>query len=522
MPTRLDVELTSSRPDGTWTWRAAGARQPKGVVGSEILPDGAKIGDVLKVEVNIGLDGIEIVTVVPTRTTRKEPELLEIIGPERDVQPITTNLARREGRPRDRRHDRPDGDRPRDRRGDRRDRSSQRSTRPPRRDAGDHRDSGARDGEPRPRRERAARPSFTPPPELPQRPKPKRLKPGRAHRKALLEALPEAHRPVADQLLRGGLPAVRQALREQNDALRAAGQPEITASGIESLAQDLVPRVRIADWLDRADAARAALDELDLRDLRSVVTAGADPVVERDAAARSLAEELRAGLDRRQDEEHALWLADIGAALDVGRVVRALRLSSRPPKAGVPFPSELASRLTGATTEALTADAPADRWAAVVEALALAPVHASVVPAAPPAEVNDTLRGIVAAAAASVPEIAKLLGVEPLPAGSRPRRPPRLPRRSGRPGAPPPAGRAPAPATASAVDPDVPGPSPEPAEPEPDLPVSSEPEPDLPVSSEPELAAPVASEPDLPDLALVEMADIPVENVAEPAPAGEG
>jgi hypothetical protein len=244
-------------------------------------------------------------------------------------------------------------------------------------------------------------------------------------------------------------------------------------------------------------------------------------VVERDEAARSLAEELRAGLDRRQDEEHTLWLADIGAALDVGRVVRALRLSSRPPKAGVPFPSELASRLTGATTEALTADAPADRWAAVVEALALAPVHASGVPAAPPAEVNDTLRNIVAAAATSVPEIAKLLGVEPLPAGSRPRRPPRLPRRSGRPGAAPPAGRAPAPAPAPAVGPDVPAPSPEATEA-----VASEPEPAAPepvgpepVASEPE---PVASEPELPDLAPVEMADIPVETVAEPAPAAEG
>jgi hypothetical protein len=511
MPTRLDVELTSSRADGTWTWRAAGARQPKGVVGSEILPDGAKIGDVLKVEVNVGLDGIEIVTVVPSRTSRKEPELLEVIGPERDVQPITTNLARREGRPRDRRHDRPDGDRSRDRRGDRRERSGERSSRPPRRESGDHRDGDGRDGaEPRPRRERTSRPSFTPPPELPQRPKPKRLKPGRAHRKALLEALPEEHRPVADQLLRGGLPAVRQALREQNDELRAAGQPEITASGIESLAQDLLPRVRIADWLDRADAAKAVLDELDLRDLRSVVTAGADPVVERDQAARTLAEELRAGLDRRQDEEYALWLADIGAALDVGRVVRALRLSSRPPKAGVPFPSELASRLTVATTEALTADAPPDRWAAVVEALALAPVHASVVPAAPPAEINDTLRAIVAAAATSVPEIAKLLGVEPLPAGDRPRRPPRLPRRTSRPGAAAPAGKAPIPPPTPAAEPGT-GPAP--------VAAGSAPGPDAPEPA-PE---PDAPEPAVPDLARDEdRADTPVGNVAEPAPAGEG
>ncbi len=423
MPTRLEVELTSARPDGTWTWRAAGARQPKGVVDATVLPAESKVGDVLRVEANIGLDGIEIVTVVPTRTNRKESDRIEVVGSEREVQPITTNLARRESRGRDRRRERPDRERDRTRDSDRRERRPREEAgtdgRPPRHDAGER----------RPRRERSARPSFTPPPELPQRPKPKRLKPGRRHRKALVEALPDEHRPIADQLLRGGLPAVRHALQEQNDALQAEGKPPIKASGIEVLAQDLLPRVRIADWLDRADAAKASLDELDLRDLRSVVNAAADPVVVRDEQARTLADELRAGLERRQDEEHAIWLSDITAALDVGRVVRALRLSSRPPKAGVPFPPEQATRMTEATTASLTADAPADRWTAVVEALALSPIHAAVAPPAPPAEVSDTLRALVASVATAVPEIAKLLGVEPPPPGTRPPRPPRLPRR---------------------------------------------------------------------------------------------
>ena len=33
MSRRIEVELTSSRDDGTWTWRAAGAKQPAGVAG---------------------------------------------------------------------------------------------------------------------------------------------------------------------------------------------------------------------------------------------------------------------------------------------------------------------------------------------------------------------------------------------------------------------------------------------------------------------------------------------------------
>jgi hypothetical protein len=248
-----------------------------------------------------------------------------------------------------------------------------------------------------------------------------------------MASLPEERQAVAEQLFRAGLPGVRQALKDQNAALAAEGKPQINTSGIESLAQDLLPSVRVAEWLDRADAALAVVDELDLRDLRSVVTAAADPVVARDDSTRELADQLRAALDRRQNEEHDQWLADITVALDVGRVVRALRLSSRPPKAGVPFPPELATRLAEATTGALTPDAASDRWAAVVEALAFSPVHAVVTPPAPPQVVSDDLKSMVKGVASAVPQIAVLVGVEVPPPGSRPPRAPRLPRRPAKP-----------------------------------------------------------------------------------------
>ena len=160
-----------------------------------------------------------------------------------------------------------------------------------------------------------------------------------------------------------------------------------------------------------------------------MVTAAADPMVARDDTTRELAAELREALERRQNEEHEQWLADITAALDVGRVVRALRLSSRPPKAGVRFPPELGTRLAEATTASLTADAASDRWVAVVEALAFAPVHAVVTPAAPPTAVSDDLRAMVKGVAPAVPQIATLLGIEVPPPGSRPARAPRPPRR---------------------------------------------------------------------------------------------
>jgi hypothetical protein len=259
------------------------------------------------------------------------------------------------------------------------------------------------------------------------RPKPKRLRPIRTHRNEVLQALPPEQKPVAEQVLRGGVPAVRQAIEEQNAQLRAEGKPEIPPAGVIALAEDLLPRLRVAEWRDRAEGALNDLDELDLRDLRSVVVAADDPAVARDESTRELAARLKDGLANRQDKEHQDWLADIDLALGVGRVVRALRLSSRPPKAGVRFPPELAGRLVQATLTSLTPDASSDRWVAVLEALAYSPVHGAVVPAAAPAVVSDELRTTAKRLAALIPEIAKLFGIEPPAPGARAPRPPRRP-----------------------------------------------------------------------------------------------
>ena len=189
----------------------------------------------------------------------------------------------------------------------------------------------------------------------------------------MLADLPEEQRPVAERALQGGLPAVRQAVNEQNARLKAEGKPEVPAAGLLSMAEGLLPTLRVAEWLDRADAAKADIEELDLRDLRSVVAAGEDPMVARDESTRAVATELKAALVTKQESELALWFEDIDAAIGVGRVIRALKLSSQPPKAGVRFPTELAGKLATATTANLTADAMPDRWVAVLEAAAFSP-----------------------------------------------------------------------------------------------------------------------------------------------------
>ena len=53
MSRRLEIELTSERPDGTWTWRAAGAKLPKGELDGGLLPGGAVVGEGVKLAVRV-------------------------------------------------------------------------------------------------------------------------------------------------------------------------------------------------------------------------------------------------------------------------------------------------------------------------------------------------------------------------------------------------------------------------------------------------------------------------------------
>ena len=204
-----------------------------------------------------------------------------------------------------------------------------------------------------------------------------------------------------------------------------------------SMAEELLPRLRVAEWLDRADAALADVDELDLRDLRSVVAAADDPVVARDEATRELAAELRAALAPKQDEEHdAVARRHRRRRSDVGRVVRALRLSSQPPKAGVPFPAELATRWPRRPRRRCTADAASDRWVAVLEARRSRPSARGRADRARPSSVSDELLATVKRVGPLLPQVAALFehrgARRPQPCPSRCARRTRRPRPSRR------------------------------------------------------------------------------------------
>ena len=407
----MRIELTSTRDDGAWTWRAAGAREPRGSIDRALLPEGATVGDVLRVEVDQFMDGIEVTSVLHDQEERTTPETLEIIGSGRSEPLVTTKLAggrgRRDG---DRSGGRRDGDRRGHRDGD--GRAKRDGAGRPDGDRRGQRD-GRTDGEERGASSRGGQTGRRPPkaPTADAKPRARRLRPRRTHRKAAIADLPEDQRPLAQILARDGIPGVRAALEVQNQATEEAGQPGIPADLLLKLAERIHPAIRTADWQDRADAALAGIEEVDLRDLRSVVVA-AELAFKTDEN-RSLADRLREALTARVDREHQAWLAEVTTALADDRVVRALRLSSRPPKAGAPLPGPILDGLAAMADASLTSDTGQDRWATVLDAVALSPVHLRVVPAGLPAEPGDQLLDAVKRVSMSVPAIAAAFGIEP-------------------------------------------------------------------------------------------------------------
>jgi hypothetical protein len=421
---RIEIELTSKLDDGRFTWRAAGAREPRGTVDGSIVPGDAAIGEVLRAEVDFGIDGVDVLSIVP----RKQPsphdlrgESLEVLGPPREAAGVQVSLADKgRGRRSDRDDRGPRGPRPpRDReragapRGERR---GERRPEPgrPRAPQGDRpRDDGARDERPRTGRARDDR-SRTDRPRT-DRPRddrrggrrPPEVAVSTVHRNNLLAELRAEQLPIAEQLLRGGLPAVRQAIDEQNRAALAQGRPTVAPETILAIAEDLLPLTSLAAWKDRAAGVQQAGASVRLRDLRPVVTAAR--TVTLDEEARAVLKELQGLLHTKLEELRTAWVTKVQSLLAQGEVIESLRVVARPPDAATRCPAELATALAEAAGNALDADLPPAAWIAVLDAVVDAPMRRSVHPKGIPAA--EEAQAAAVRAAGHVPGLAKLLGM---------------------------------------------------------------------------------------------------------------
>ena len=401
MARRIDIEITSKLDDDRFTWRASGAKEPRGTLDGSLLPGHVAPGATLRAEVEFSIDGVEVTkleTLDAVAKPAKKVETIELLGSGRQQAGVTWTLeAKKKGRR--------DGDRKPRGDGDRR----------PGRPGAEGRERGPRAGGPsRPQGDRRTQgqgrgqgAAST----LPQ---------STEHRNRFLSELPAENVPVAEQLLRGGMPAVRQAIAEQ---ARSGGLPA-PEEAIISMAEALLPGTLLAAWKDRAAAAISAGKETRLRDLRAIVSASRS--LSMDEEAKAMAKQLRETLDQRSSALSNEWLARINTALDEGRFVDALNSAARPPEHATRLSAELAKRLAEDVSAAMTPDTPPREWMAMLDAVCDTPVRRNVKPVGIPAE-ND-VEAAARNAAGLVPELAKLLGLRIPP--PPPRRPVRVERRS--------------------------------------------------------------------------------------------
>ena len=244
MATRIDIEITSDRGDGTLTWRAAGAKQPKGVLAASLLPQGANVGDVLRAEAEFTVDGPEVISLTSPKAPKADTvERLEMISTGGPTEGVTTQLAKKGGR--------------------RNNRDGRRGGGGGRRDGGGGGRDGGREGGRGPRNDRGPR-------------RQSQIRAGRTHREAWIAALPEARRPVAEQLMHEGRDGVKDALDRQNRAAVSDGREPIDIGPIMRIADELAPGLAKAEWQDKGDAAVASTETADLRELRKMLHAGAE------------------------------------------------------------------------------------------------------------------------------------------------------------------------------------------------------------------------------------------------------
>src|SRR6202167_4850454 len=441
MSRRIEIEITSLNGDVA-TWRAAGAKLPKGVLDSSLVPGGPVVGNVYRADVEQYMEGIEILSVMAPKTASPvDPrnERLELIPTTKTGPDVVVTYApkgrggsrreggdtRREGGP-SRREGGPgrrDSGPGRSERGPgRRDSSTkaegseertssprpERTRRPPRNHVERDESSATASERPvrAPRTDRPARGARPPRPERPAGP----VQPPMTttHRNSLLATLSPEQLPVAEQLLRGGMPSVRAAVAEQNKNATAQGRPTIDATTIDRIAEDLLGKTNLALWKDRAAGAIGAGRELRLRDLRAVVTSA--KTVSLDEEARAQLKELQVSLTARLEHLRTQWNEKLESAITSKNAKEALALVARPPDLSTRLSSDSASRVVTLVSETLNADQAPAVWNEIVELAADTSIRRNIKPLGIPSD--ESSHAVAVHNAGAIPELAKLLGMK--------------------------------------------------------------------------------------------------------------
>ena len=411
MSRRIEIEITSLNGDVA-TWRAAGAKLPKGTLDAALIPGGPVVGTVYRADIDQFMERMEVIAVLPAKTASPldpRKERIELIVADKKAPDVTVTYAPKGRGPRR------EGDRDRDRDG------ARGAGRGPKREGGPSerpKREGA-NGERGPKREgrAGARPGRGERPSGPVAPPMATI-----YRNAFLATLSPEQLPVAEQLLRGGMPSVRAAVAEQNKNAAAQGRPTIDPATIERIAEDLLSKTNTAAWKDRAAGALSAGKELRLRDLRAVVTSA--KTVTLDDEGRAQLKELQTSLTAKLEVLRTQWVEKLDAAVAANNSAEALRLIARPPDMSTRVSSETAAKVTGLVSEALRADQDVAVWNELVTLAVETSIRRNIKPVGIPAD--ESAKALAIKNAGAIPELAKLLGMKvppPPPPTKAPARP---------------------------------------------------------------------------------------------------
>src|SRR5665213_2313169 len=112
MSRRIELEITSLNGEVA-TWRAAGAKLPKGVLQTSLIPGGPVIGNVYRADIEQFMEGIEVLSVMAPKTASPldpKNERLELIQEPKKGPDVVVTYAPK-GRGASRGGERHDGER---------------------------------------------------------------------------------------------------------------------------------------------------------------------------------------------------------------------------------------------------------------------------------------------------------------------------------------------------------------------------------------------------------------------------
>ncbi len=369
MAYRIDIEITSIRDLNTFTWRKLGAKQPKGIVSKQVIGSSVKVGDSFKVEIEQSLDGIDIVSVIDSKKKTQESNSQSIeIGIKKDKQMPKVTLTPA-------------------------DKKKSKSGSFPKHDKSDKKFDGRRS-----KNENAST----------ERKRPTYLKVSWDKTDALMESLSVQEKPIAEFLVKGGLPAVRAAIKKQNEEAKANNMPEVTETGLISIAEKLLPQIRRVQWEDRAASALLAGSRCPVRELKSLL-ASSDP---KDESIKEQVNNLKSLVKTVVEEQVQQWKTDLKNKAENGEIKEALELLASPPDRTAKIEATLLELIVNYTNEKLRDEVEPDHWIEIIEMIASSSLRTKITVEKIPFDATGATVACAKKFSGFIPSLAPLLGLK--------------------------------------------------------------------------------------------------------------